>query len=272
MAYGIVYELLCSSTGFRYIGQTIDLLVRRWRGHCDGALKKNLDWEISKAIREYRPESFQIRIICECESKQELNQRERHYIREFNTVWPNGYNMTNGGEGPCDLTREKIRNKILGSKHSEETKKKISISNTGQKRSLEARKKMSEASLKHLAENPRGPLSDDHKKQISALHKGKKRSVETRAKMSQNRKGKKSTFTPEQEAYRRARHLEATLGKKRPESVGRNISETKAKKFPSEVGQKIVTYRDQGMSFKDIAATLGMARTTVFRLYNKSKQ
>jgi len=269
MAYGIIYELLCTSTGFRYIGQTIDLLAHRWRGHCDGALKKKLDWEISKAIRQFGPENFERRIICECESKKELNQQERHFIREFNTVWPNGYNMTNGGEGPCELTRQKIRQKLLGRKPSRESIEKTRAKTTGQKRSLEVRKKMSESAL---ARGPHGPLSDDHKRKISELHKGKKRSAETRAKMSQNRKGKKSTFTPEQEAYRKARHLEATFGKKRPEFVGRKISEVKAKKFPLEVRQSIVTYREQGLSFDKIAELTGIARTTVFRLYQKSKR
>lgn len=107
MSYGVVYELVCMKTDMRYIGQTICGLDARWKGHCDAA-RNGIKWMLSVAIREHGVDSFQRRIICECDSKKELDTAERRFIKEFNTVWPNGYNMTNGGEGPCELTRQLI--------------------------------------------------------------------------------------------------------------------------------------------------------------------
>lgn len=107
MSYGIVYAVLCKKTGMQYVGQTVSQLRKRWNGHLASA-KSGSHWELSKAIREHGAEQFVPRVICECDSKEKLNELERQFIREFNTVWPHGYNMTNGGEGPCELTRKLI--------------------------------------------------------------------------------------------------------------------------------------------------------------------
>lgn len=107
MSYGIVYMWTCEKTGMSYIGQTITTLNQRWNGHLQAANGKS-DWEFPKAIREHGKESFVGIILCECESSEELNEKEKYYINKFDTVFPRGYNMTNGGEGPCQLTRQLI--------------------------------------------------------------------------------------------------------------------------------------------------------------------
>jgi hypothetical protein len=61
-----------------------------------------------------------------------MNNREEYYIKLFNTKAPNGYNMTDGGEGYNPV---------------EEVLKKISIGNKGKVFSKESLIKMSKAKL-----------------------------------------------------------------------------------------------------------------------------
>lgn len=46
----------------------------------------------------YGIDKFHIEIVEEC-SEEELNEKEIYYIKKFNSLSPNGYNMTAGGDG-----------------------------------------------------------------------------------------------------------------------------------------------------------------------------
>lgn len=65
---------------------------------------------------KYGKENFQWEIIYQSLNKEHcLNEMETYFIKEYNSLIPKGYNMSEGGEG----------NKIFGWKHSIETKEKI---------------------------------------------------------------------------------------------------------------------------------------------------
>ena len=66
-------------------------------------------------------------------SKEEAIALEKQYISQFNSLYPNGLNLTSGGEG------------VESHKHTEEAKRKISIANKGYKASLATRKLISQA-------------------------------------------------------------------------------------------------------------------------------
>ena len=111
MAYGIIYHWQCVKTNMGYVGQTTNTLNGRWKGHRYNALRpesKAGQWEFPKAIREHGESSFVGRIICECETPEELDSAEQRSIVEFNTMWPNGYNMLPGGSGKDVQTRHLI--------------------------------------------------------------------------------------------------------------------------------------------------------------------
>src|SRR5690606_35167634 len=63
-------------------------------------------------------ENFKWEIICECNTNDELCEKEIYFIKLYNSI-KNGYNTTSGGEG------------VSGFKHSEETKRKVSESRKG---------------------------------------------------------------------------------------------------------------------------------------------
>lgn len=197
MTYGVVYEIRCTETGFRYIGQTTMSIRTRWQGHVKASL--TCDWELSKAIRQFGSTNFVIRVVCECNSKEELDRQERAYIRDLNTVWPHGYNMTNGGEGPCEVTRKLISQRTREAmadpklrehlskcaKTRDHTKAIAAMINAwrGRKHTDASRAKMKRTH------------SEEDRKKISLATKGKVKSPEHREKIRQSLKGRKKNMT-----------------------------------------------------------------------------
>lgn len=55
-----------------------------------------------RAMRKYGVECFRIEVIDTAATAEELGEKERHYISLYNTISPNGYNLTAGGER-CQL-------------------------------------------------------------------------------------------------------------------------------------------------------------------------
>ena len=70
-----------------YIGQSFHI-ERRWREHCFPSTKSI----ISDAIKKYGKENFSFQIIEEC-SIDDLDEKEIFYIKKFNCIVPNGYNV-----------------------------------------------------------------------------------------------------------------------------------------------------------------------------------
>jgi len=53
-------------------------------------------------MNKYGIDKFHIEILKECPNN-ELNDYEKAYIKEYNSVAPNGYNLTYGGDGNIRL-------------------------------------------------------------------------------------------------------------------------------------------------------------------------
>jgi len=105
-----------------YVGKTAKTLEERIQGHLDAfkyPRESNRNYVIYKAMRKYGWDSFKFEILDSAENEKELNEKEIHWIKELNSKIPNGYNMTDGGEGR------------LGTHHTEETREKISKSKLG---------------------------------------------------------------------------------------------------------------------------------------------
>lgn len=150
-----VYEHV-SEDGKRYIGITSQKLSVRWR-HGNGYSKNK---HFFRSIQKYGWDSFQHNVIAENVSEEEAKEIEIRLIKEYKTTDPKyGYNTTRGGDTrqPCP----------------EEVKQKIREKNIGRKRSDETRKKLSEAAKKR----DWGPLTDEHKKKISKSLMGNKRAL-----------------------------------------------------------------------------------------------
>lgn len=204
----IIYKVTNQINGKAYVGQTIVSLRERMLGHIRKA-NAGCPYSLSRAIIKYGADKFVFEEVCSCQSKEELNAKEKELIKELNTKVPAGYNMTDGGEGvfgfhPSDITRAKMGlahkgNKYsLGVKHSDEwkaNKSKQMMGNThmvGRKLSDEHKAKVS----KSLIGNKRmvgRKLSDEAIAKRTEKQRGMKRSEETRKRISAAVKGRKMT-------------------------------------------------------------------------------
>ena len=89
---GIIYKLT-SPEGKSYIGQTIQTFNKRMSGHVHG---KSYCRALKDAIEKYGFDTFQKQIIWEGDNDLIL-EKEKYYIDHFNTIYPNGYNLSSGG-------------------------------------------------------------------------------------------------------------------------------------------------------------------------------
>lgn len=91
-----VYCIENKINGKKYIGQTKKPVKYRINEH----LKKvngMSSLPIHCAIRKHGINNFETTILEECETKEELNEREIYWIITLNTLCPNGYNIRSGG-------------------------------------------------------------------------------------------------------------------------------------------------------------------------------
>lgn len=82
-----IYKIENLLNGKVYIGQSIHI-ERRWQQHCQPSANS----AIANAIQKYGKENFSFQIIEECDESS-LNQKEAYYIKQFNSLVPNGYNI-----------------------------------------------------------------------------------------------------------------------------------------------------------------------------------
>lgn len=79
-----------------YIGQTTTSLKARWYCHIYEC-KRVRKHPLYNAIKKYGKENFSIEEIGGVNSLTELNYQEWFLIHKYNTIWPNGYNLKQGG-------------------------------------------------------------------------------------------------------------------------------------------------------------------------------
>lgn len=130
-SYGKIYLIECIENNKKYVGQTTRSLKDRWISHVKTANSAIKKFAIHNAINKYGASSFKISLLEDCKNKQELNDLERKWINQLNTLAPNGYNLTSGGEKYDGFklsteTKHKIAASLLDKKHTEERKKAMS--------------------------------------------------------------------------------------------------------------------------------------------------
>lgn len=139
MAY--IYRIINKITHKCYIGESKCFNInRRWNQH-----KKTIENNkgccpaLRDAVIKYGIENFIFTVLIICFDDDRFKY-EKEYINKYNSVVPNGYNLTNGGQGGGGFK---------GKKHSQEVKDKIKntlkqkyIDNPELKQQLSKRNKM----------------------------------------------------------------------------------------------------------------------------------
>lgn len=89
-----VYKITNLVNGMSYIGQSRHV-YNRWAQHRHGR-NKDHNYYLCNAINKYGIDNFSFEILQEC-SIDRLNDLERQYIIQYNSLKPNGYNLEKGG-------------------------------------------------------------------------------------------------------------------------------------------------------------------------------
>jgi hypothetical protein len=143
---GNIYKITNIKNNKIYIGQAVSHrlnknkyrpfgYIGRFKDHISEAInntKKKQCTYLNNAIRKYGKESFKTELLIEC-PKESLDNNEIEQIKKHNSLYPNGYNLTNGGKTFININIEnnqslndfKKRGREFGYKHNEETKLKI---------------------------------------------------------------------------------------------------------------------------------------------------
>jgi group I intron endonuclease len=114
---GIIYLIEHTASGKQYVGQTLSHrknheryrpfgAVGRFRDHISEALnntKRKQCTYLNNAIRLHGADAFTVRVLEVCE-RALLDTRESHYISEYSSLYPTGYNLTTGGKGMRAMT------------------------------------------------------------------------------------------------------------------------------------------------------------------------
>lgn len=114
MYEGYIYCITNKVNGKKYVGQTKTDIPTRWRGHkSDVTNPKAQKFAIHLAMQKYGIDNFNIQQIEKLENftpeelSSLLNDKEIFYIKSFQTLAPNGYNLTEGGE-PGNIESKKV--------------------------------------------------------------------------------------------------------------------------------------------------------------------
>ena len=224
---GIIYILENKIDGKCYVGQTTQLFAIRFGRH-----KRSKSY-FGNALRKYGVDNFN-KILIENIPEEQLDELEKKYIQKHNSIYPNGYNLMDGGcknKHHNEETRKKLSRILTGKAtwnkgipQTEEAKQKIGEANKGNipwnkgiPQTEEVRRKNIEGHKGQVAWNKGISLAEEHKKHLSEAKKGKKRkpfTEETKKKMSEAQKGEKNS----------------NFGKHQTEEHQRKIQETKKKK------------------------------------------
>ncbi len=113
----LVYIVINKINNKKYIGYTTKTLHDRIKTHVLKAYSKSskhYNYNFQRAIRKYSIDNFTWEVLCNCYSKKECIEKEIEYIKKYNSVSPNGYNLTYGGEGGLQSqeTRKKYQNPL----------------------------------------------------------------------------------------------------------------------------------------------------------------
>ena len=91
MAGGYIYLLIDGTNDFEYVGQTTRSVEVRFREHLYETTC------IGRAMRAHGADMFVVAILKKCDTNEELDRWEKHFILSRGTKSPNGYNRTDGG-------------------------------------------------------------------------------------------------------------------------------------------------------------------------------
>ena len=167
-----IYRII-SPNGKMYIGQSIDIR-KRWAHHRKFAGRGHP--KLFDSFLEYGVENHTFDIIQTCD-REMLDELERYYISLYDSFdSENGLNLRSGGiigTKFADSSKKLISQKMTGIKRSQEFKDRCRNRMIGNKHSDETKRKMSVSSKGLNTWSIGKSLSEETKRKISEFHLGK---------------------------------------------------------------------------------------------------
>lgn len=111
--------------GKQYVGQSVSHrlnhgryrpfgYLKRFADHISEAKcnnKKNQCSYLNNAIRKYGPDKFEVRLLGKY-LREQGNEKEIHFIAKYNTLSPNGYNLTAGGDQRVSTLEQRVNTSL----------------------------------------------------------------------------------------------------------------------------------------------------------------
>lgn len=208
---GCLYRIDFPS-GKSYIGITSKTAEHRFiKGHCNRAS----NFAVHGAIKKYGIDAARLSTIVIADDWEYLCELEKKAIAAYETLAPNGYNLTAGGEG------------VIGLKMSEEAKAKMSEAKKGKPSTFSGKKHSASAKEKLRAANLGKKQSQELIAKRTAWQLGHKYDEAFCAKVSAAKKAKNFKFSEESKEKMRLSHLGH---KQSPESIAKRKATIAAKK------------------------------------------
>lgn len=169
---GYIYLVTNKINGMKYVGQSIVQDIRkRWNQH-KIAEGRSIGKFLKSAYAKYGFDNFKFQIICIC-FDEDCNKYEEEYIKKFNTMAPNGYNLREGGKNSklSEATKQLQREATTRLMENSERRKKSGKSGTehpnyGKKYTSEQKEALRKKNKEYWAN-----ISPEKKKQISENRK-----------------------------------------------------------------------------------------------------
>jgi group I intron endonuclease len=161
---GYIYRIVNKVSGKSYIGETRESDVEiRWRGHIQAISRGEGCPALRDAIKKYGLDKFTFTVLIICFDEDRFTY-EREYIKKYNSVVPNGYNITPGGEGGG----------FVGRKHTAETIEKIRRSHAEfYAKNPEHRKRLSECIKRGMKDVNMSEIMKKSEKYRKAVEEGR---------------------------------------------------------------------------------------------------
>jgi hypothetical protein len=234
-----IYKITNLITGLSYIGKDetdnpyyMGSGILLWnsyrkrfnRSDLDGDKKSHHKWVYNENLKY---QYYQKEILEICNDADKLCELEKYYIKKYNTIRPNGYNIAEGGEGGnliAGYTQEE--KEALYQTISEKTKEAMQRPEV-RERLLDAARNKDEKWRRHISEALTGrkgvPMTEANKKKLSERSIGNQWGIGNKSRTGQT--DSEETRRKKSEASKKIPHTEE-WNKKVSESLkGRKLSE-----------------------------------------------
>jgi len=108
----IVYKITNKLNNKCYIGITAKTFRKRYNCRNDWWNAPSVNILLKNAVNKYGDENLIVEVICSAKNREDLNYLENYFITYYNSIAPNGYNLTSGGDSFTHNEESNLKNRL----------------------------------------------------------------------------------------------------------------------------------------------------------------